>query len=39
LHPGVKEPKTVQARLNGDVLEIDTPLQRGCAMLKITRIQ
>jgi hypothetical protein len=39
LHPGVKETKPVQARRNGDVLEIDTPLHRGCAMLKITRIK
>jgi hypothetical protein len=39
LHPGVKKTMTVQALRNGDVLEIDTPLHRGCAMLKITRIK
>ncbi len=39
LHPGVKEAKTLPTRLNGEVLEIDTPLHRSCAMLKITQIQ
>ena len=39
LHPGVKEAKTVQPILNGDTLEIDTPLHRGCAMLKITHLK
>ncbi len=36
LHPGVEEPQVVHSSFRHDVLEIQVPLKRGCAVLRIT---
>ena len=37
LHPGVTDPQPVSARLEGDALELQVPLNRGCAMVRLQK--
>ena len=38
LHPGVEAPVAVRATLNGSELELQVPLKRGCAMVRLTTV-
>jgi hypothetical protein len=35
LHPGVEKPQPVSAKLNGDALELEVPVHRGGAMVRL----
>ena len=37
LHPGVEQPQPVAAVRKGGVLELQVPLRRGCAMVRLAK--
>jgi hypothetical protein len=37
LHPGVKTPLVIQSKVRKEVIEMNVPLVRGCAMIRISK--
>ncbi|WP_146398984.1 hypothetical protein [Planctomycetes bacterium CA13] len=39
LHPGVAEPKPLTAKAVGETVELQVPIHRGCAMVRLRRLE